>query len=109
MTLPSENYNRHAKPYWSAEIKYAHTKSRTLRRLGILEGRPGGNEFKSYSLYKTAKANFRRLQRLAAEKYIEQSLDEIERASETDYRFFLETPEKKTKKAAIYLYRVKDS
>ena len=87
-SLPKSKYNPNTKPYWTEEIKLAHSDSRRLRRIWIYDGRPRGNEFNTYKNYKTAKSKFRKLQRIAANNYLKQSIDELERASETDYRLF---------------------
>lgn len=86
--LPRSNFNKFVKPYWNALVKQAHAKSRCLRRQWIAEGRPRGGGFSSYRAYKCAKSEFRKTQRLESEKYLSNSIEELNEAAETDYRLF---------------------
>ena len=86
--FPKSNFNKHTKPYWSAEIKNKHYQSRCLRRKWISEGRPRGRMSQSYNEYKIAKNDFRRLQRYEANEYVNKKNEELEHAAEVDYRLF---------------------
>ncbi|VDI24480.1 Hypothetical predicted protein [Mytilus galloprovincialis] len=81
-------YNPHTKPYWNADVKQAHTKERNMRRVWMQDGRPRGMQHESYFNYKRAKRDFRNIQKLANEQYIEETYDDINNAAECDIRLF---------------------
>ncbi|CAC5401107.1 unnamed protein product [Mytilus coruscus] len=81
-------YNPHTKPYWNADVKKAHTKERSMRRVWMQDGRPRGMQHESYFNYKRAKRDFRNIQKLANERYIEETYDDINNAAECDIRLF---------------------
>ncbi|CAG2243072.1 unnamed protein product [Mytilus edulis] len=87
-TIPCNMYNPHTKPYWNADVKQAHTKERNMRRVWMQEGRPRGMQHESYFNYKRAKRDFRNIQKLANEQYIEETYDDINNAAECDIRLF---------------------
>ena len=66
--LPKTTFNKHAKPYWSPEVKRAHDAQRHARRIWIMEGRPRGMQSESYFAYKRSKRNFAKIQKRAIEK-----------------------------------------
>ncbi|CAG2237360.1 unnamed protein product [Mytilus edulis] len=87
-TIPCNMYNPHTKPYWNADVKQAHTKERNMRRVWMQDGRPRGMQHESYFNYKRAKRDFRNIQKLANEQYIEETYDDINNAAECDIRLF---------------------
>ncbi|CAG2214780.1 unnamed protein product [Mytilus edulis] len=87
-TIPCNMYNPHTKPYWNADVKQAHTKERNMRRVWMQDGRPRGMQHESYFNYKRAKRDFRNIQQLANEQYIEETYDDINNAAECDIRLF---------------------
>jgi len=86
--LPLSRFNKGAKPYWSPELKQAHTEARRLRRIWIDMGRPRGRVSVYFNHYKDAKRIFRRMQRQLRESYENATYDELNRAAELDYRMF---------------------
>ena len=87
-TIPTTTYNPYTKPYWNSDVKRAHQQEREMRKLWLQQGRPRGMHHKSYHDYKRAKNNFRAVQRLAYEKYIEDTYNDINNAAECDIRLF---------------------
>ncbi|CAC5385645.1 unnamed protein product [Mytilus coruscus] len=87
-TIPCNMYNPHTKPYWNADVKKAHTKERSMRRVWMQDGRPRGMQHESYFNYKRAKRDFRNIQKLANEHNIEETYDDINNAAECDIRLF---------------------
>ncbi|CAC5407710.1 unnamed protein product [Mytilus coruscus] len=65
ITIPSGSFNPKSKPYWSDEVKQAHTAERLARRKWPNQGRPRGVNFHSYVEYESAKNEFRNRQRFA--------------------------------------------
>ena len=80
--------NKHSKPYWTNEVKVAHSIQRMKRNTWISEGRPRGNGFQAYKDYKTAKANFRRCQNRAKYAVDQQFCNSLNEAAECDLRLF---------------------
>ncbi|CAG2250536.1 unnamed protein product [Mytilus edulis] len=87
-TIPCNTYNPYTKPYWNADVKKAHTKERNMRRVWMQDGRPRGMQHESYFNYKRAKRDFRNIQKLENERYIEETYDDINNAAECDIRLF---------------------
>ena len=58
------------------------------RRLWILDGKPRGNNFKTFRDYKSAKSVFRRVHRKASEDFLKQLNQEIDTAAEIDAGYF---------------------
>ncbi|CAG2249401.1 unnamed protein product [Mytilus edulis] len=59
-----------------------------MRRVWMQEGRPRGMQHESYFNYKRVKRDFRNIQKLANEQYIEETYDDINNAAECDIRLF---------------------
>ncbi len=72
--LPKSTFNKHTKPYWTSEVKNAHSKSRQMRATWIANGRPRGRENIYFRNYKEAKWKFRKIQRIESEKVYGQSV-----------------------------------
>ena len=87
-TLPKSKFNKFTKPYWTKEVKGAHTISRNLRRIWINENRPRGRQHQSYLNYKNAKAIFRKLQRQESERYYDKIYSDLDEAAGLDFRLF---------------------
>ena len=96
--LPRSKFNKRAKPYWSAEVKAAHTSNRYYRKRWIEDGRPRTRDIQSYIRYKDAKREFRRVHRQHREAYDNSVFDELNRAAELDYRLFWKLLRKKSGK-----------
>ncbi|WAR02903.1 hypothetical protein MAR_009461 [Mya arenaria] len=56
--LPQSKFNRHAKPYWTPEVKKSYSLQREARRVWVLEGEPRGWHNESYAKYKRCKQIF---------------------------------------------------
>ena len=61
---------------------------RHMRQIWIASGRPRGMTFETCKNYKHAKSDFRRVQQAAADEYIRNTYDDINKATECDIRFF---------------------
>ena len=96
--LPKSKYNKHTKPYWTSEVKAAHTKQRLLRRQWINAGRPRGNDNEYYANYKRAKRLFTNIQKQAIENCLSKYFDELNIAADCDMRLFWSLVNKKKKK-----------
>ncbi|WAR32008.1 hypothetical protein MAR_034550 [Mya arenaria] len=86
--LPQSKFNRHAKPYWTPEVKKSYSLQREARRVCVLKGQPRGWHNESYAKYKRCKQNFVTTQKIAienVEKYFNSQLIE---AAECDSRLF---------------------
>ncbi|VDI17291.1 Hypothetical predicted protein [Mytilus galloprovincialis] len=88
IAIPKCGFNPHTKPYWNADVKRAHDNERSKRRCWVLEGRPRGMHFDSYRMYKRAKSEFRRVQQVANEQYIQSCYDDLNETAECDVRLF---------------------
>ena len=86
--IPKSTFNCHTKPYWNTDVKQAHKVERDMRNIWVSEGRPRGMIHESYYNYKRAKRDFRNIQSAAYEKYINETLDDINHAAECDIRLF---------------------
>ncbi|VDI49007.1 Hypothetical predicted protein [Mytilus galloprovincialis] len=110
VTIPCNMYNPHTKLYWNADVKQAHTKERNMRRAWMQDGRPRGMQHESYFNYKRAKRDFRNIQKLANEQYIEETYDDINNAAECDIRLFWKLIKRqKPKHSKVYLYTPADT
>ena len=86
-TLPKSNFNKYAKPHWSAKVKESYTRALRLRNEWFKAGRPKGHS--TYFLaYKEAKTAFRRTERRARESHDNCIFDQLSRAAEVDYKTF---------------------
>ena len=100
-TLPKSKFNKFTKPYWTKEVKEAHTISRNLRRIWINENRPRGRQYQSYLNYKNAKANFRKLQRQESERYYDKIYSDLDEAAGLDFRLFWKMLRNKKQKSKV--------
>ncbi len=83
VSLPKSKFNKYSKPYWTRDVKAAHCKSRQMRTIWISNGRPRGREHPSFRSYKQAKAQFRKVQRMESDKYMNKVYTYLD---ELDYR-----------------------
>jgi len=86
--LPQSKFNKSAKPYWSKEVKEAHSLARKYRREWLSAGRPRGRENATFNNYKIAKTSFRRTQRQHQQEYDHSIHDELNKAADLDYKLF---------------------
>ena len=87
-SLPQSTFNPKIKPYWTNEVKSAHARARSLRRIWITKGRPRDPSDPSIRAYKDAKRIFRRTQRQHQELSNNKIYDQLTSAADVDYRFF---------------------
>ena len=86
--LPHVTYKRHIKPYWNTKLNTLRNIVATKRKAWITNGRPRGENYRSYSEYKEAKRMFRREQRRCIEAYTQKEFAKISNAFEHDYDSF---------------------
>ena len=86
--LPNSSYRPYLKPYWSAELRRYHVVMRYKRRVWIESGRPRGNDYTSYSEYKEAKRQFRKLHRNCSCNYLQEINRNIDAAADIDSPYF---------------------
>ena len=87
VTLPKGQYNKHAKPYWTDEVKEAHRQQRQKRVEWVKQGRPRNNENVYYRSYKDAK-RFRKIQWNAINTIELKYNSELDETAECDTRLF---------------------
>ena len=73
------------RPYWDKDLNAV---MREKRRKWIIDGRPRGHNYISYSEYKHAKRRFRSHHRVCAENFLLGINSEIDNAAEVDSNFF---------------------
>ena len=86
-TLPKSNFNKNAKPHWSAKVKESYTRALRLRNEWFKAGRPKDHST-HFLAYKEAKTAFRRTERRARESHDNSIFDQLNRAEEVDYKTF---------------------
>ncbi|WAR12176.1 hypothetical protein MAR_026356 [Mya arenaria] len=86
--LPQSKFNRHAKPYWTPEVKKSYSLQREARRVWVLEGQPRGWHNESYAKYKRCKKIFVTTQKTAIENVEKFFNSQLIKAAECDSRLF---------------------
>ena len=86
--LLHSSYRPYLKPYWSSELRRYHGVMRYKRRVWIESGRPRGNDYTSYSEYKEAKRQFRKLHRNCSYNYLQEINRNIDAAADIDSPYF---------------------
>ncbi|WAR06531.1 hypothetical protein MAR_021900 [Mya arenaria] len=86
--LPQSKFNRHAKPYWTPEVKKSYSLQREARRVWVLEGQPRGWHNESYAKYKHCKKIFVTTQKTAIENVEKLFNSQLIEAAECDSRLF---------------------
>ena len=66
----------------------------------IRSGRPRGNNSESYTIYKSAKCDFRRIHRRIVDAFMKRQIEEIDRVAEIDSTLFWRLVNAKRKKSA---------
>jgi exonuclease III len=97
-TLPKFKFNKHSKPYWTTEVKFAHSEQRRLRRIWISEGKPRGKCSVSFTNYKNAKRKFKQDQVKAISDVDRQFYENLEEHAECDSKLFWRTVNRRRKK-----------
>ena len=95
-SLPIKKFKSFLKPYWNDELKGLHKEMKCKRANWIRSGRPRGNNSESYTIYKTAKCDFRRIHR----RIVDALIEEIDRVAEIDSTLFWRLVNAKRKKSA---------
>ena len=82
--LPRVKYKQFVKPYWNNELKQLKSTCMKYHKRWCLEGRPRGEQFENFRLYKNAKRLFRKEQRRMIRKSEENDFEELSDAAEID-------------------------
>ncbi|CAB4017039.1 Hypothetical predicted protein [Paramuricea clavata] len=96
--LPRAKYKKSIKPYWNNELKRLKTACMELHKKWTSEGRPRGEQYESFRLYKDAKRLFRKEQRKMVRKTEENDFKELNEASEIDHIKFWKYVNRRRKK-----------
>ena len=88
LTIPAVKFRKHIKPYWTSDVKDAHSDMLNKRHVWINEKRPRGSEFHSYMDYKSSKLNFRKTLNAACDSYISRELEEIDKCGDANQELF---------------------
>ena len=99
-SLPIKKFKSFLKPYWNDELKGLHKEMKCKRANWIRSGRPRGNNSESYTIYKTAKCDFRRIHRRIVDAFMKRQIEEIDRVAEIDSTLFWRLVNAKRKKSA---------
>jgi hypothetical protein len=78
MTIPVVKFRKHVKPYWTSDVKLAHSKMLFKRQIWLNENKPRGASFISYTDFKAANLLFRKTLESAYESFISGQLKEID-------------------------------
>ena len=82
--LPCVKYKQFLKPYWNNQLEQLKSTCMEYHRRWCLEGRPRGEQFESFQLYKNAKCLFIKEQRRLIRKSQENDFKELSDATEID-------------------------
>ena len=88
LALPRSKFNKHAKPYWTREVRAAHTQQRLKRKQWIEHGRPRNQDNPFYRSYKDSKRRFRTLQKAAIANVELKYYQDLNSSAECDMRQF---------------------
>ena len=86
--FPQTKFKPFLKPYWNNDLKHLHKCMRHKRQEWILEGKPRSNNYMSYTEYKSAKRQFRKLHRQCASNYLKKMDEDIDNAAGVDCDYF---------------------
>ena len=86
--IPESEFKTFLKPYWNKGVKESHKKAKQKRKQWILEGKPRGPNFQTYSNYKEAKKEIQKTHTQSYNDYVKQCANEIDEASECYIRLF---------------------
>ncbi|KAH3826610.1 hypothetical protein DPMN_128519 [Dreissena polymorpha] len=81
-------FQSHLKPYWDSGLREYHKQMRYYRSQWCRAGRPRNKTYTEYMSYKTAKRNFRRAHRTAANGHMMQLNREIDESAEMNTNDF---------------------
>ncbi|MES9881493.1 MAG: reverse transcriptase family protein [Sedimenticola sp.] len=88
IVIPKSKFLHFLKPYWNSDLQTRHVNMKSIRKTWILEGRPRGDGFQSYTDYKQSKKNFRNLHRNCVANYVAELNSEIDNSAEFDRNYF---------------------
>ena len=97
--FPRSNFKRFLKPYWDSELRSACKKSKAKHRQWVRNGKPRGNNFSTYTEYKDAKRDFRKIHRKKVLDYMSKLHEEIDRYAEIDSKLFWQCIKRRQSKA----------
>lgn len=86
--FPKKRFKACLKPYWNSELGNLHKQMRQKRRAWLNDGKPRNPSYISYTQYKAAKRDFRRIHRKHVELYLKRQTDEIDHLAEVDSGLF---------------------
>ena len=111
IALPFSTFNKHAKPYWTSEVKAAHADQRQKRIEWIHKGRPRDKTDCFYKNYKLSKQKFRKAQKDAIANVETTYFSELETSADCDIRYFWHLVNKRrvTKRTAVNELKVNGS
>jgi hypothetical protein len=84
MTIPVVKFRKHVKPYWTSDVKLAHSEMLFKRQIWLNENKPRGASFISYTDFKAANLLFRKTLESAYESFISGQLKEIDECGHTN-------------------------
>jgi hypothetical protein len=88
MTIPVVQFRKHVKPYWTSDVKLAHSEMLFKRQIWLNENKPRGASFISYTDYKAAKLLFRKNARICLRVFYIRQLKEIDECGDTNQELF---------------------
>ncbi|MEW8546461.1 MAG: reverse transcriptase domain-containing protein, partial [Candidatus Thiodiazotropha sp.] len=86
--FPVKKFHRFLKPYWNQELGDFHKCMKLKRSAWVAAGKPRESDCLLYLEYKSAKREFRRCHRKCVNKYLQDQIDQIDKAAEVDSALF---------------------
>ena len=99
--FPVKKYKPFLKPYWNQELCNFHKRMTSKRAAWITDGKHRNIGCESYKEYKAAKKEFRRCHRKCVNKYLQDQIEEIDKAAEVDSPLFWRLINARRKKSNI--------
>lgn len=86
--FPVKTFKHFLQPYWNQELRDFHKRMTLKRAAWVADGKLRDSGCWSYKEYKNSKRIFRRCHRKYANKYLQNQLDQIDKAAEVDSSLF---------------------
>ena len=86
--FPVKTFKHFLKPYWNQELRDFHKRMTIKRAVWVADGKPMDSCCLTYKEYKNSKREFRRCHRKYANKYLQNQIDQIDKAAEVDSSLF---------------------
>jgi len=107
--LPRVKYKQFVKPYWNNELNQLKSTCMEYHKRWCIEGRPRGEQFESFRLYKNAKRLFRKEQRRMIRKSEENDFKELSEAAEIDnIKFWKYVNRRRNRKMVTHVFTLED-